>query len=172
MNEFTEKNRRLLKFYCENLRTIGFLILILGLVGGFALTIFKLVTKFGYWHAPKSYEMVISLMPIGAFNIIFYGLAILGFVQFIRYLVEEDYKPGWILRHGDIFFYLYALFIILSVVLAYTTIPGFLSLFSYTEVFKILMIVFSITVRGLILVGFGQILRRILPVIEESKTLV
>ncbi|MFH1884270.1 MAG: hypothetical protein ABIL62_16355, partial [Planctomycetota bacterium] len=153
-------------------RTIGSLILILGLVGGFALTIFKLVTKFGYWHAPKSYETVISLMPLSAFSIIFYGLAILGLVQFIRYLVEEDYKPGWILRHGDMFFYLYALFIILSVVWVYTTIPGFLSPSSYTEVFKILMIVFSITVRVLILVGFGQILRRILPVIEESKTLV
>ena len=172
MNEFIEKNRRLLHFYCETLRTIGSVILILGLLGGCAMTIFKLVTKFGYWHAPKSYEMVISLMPIGAFNIIFYGLAILGLVQFIRYLVEEDYKPGWILRHGDMFFYLYALFIILSVVWVYTTIPGFLSPSSYIGVFKILMIVFSITVRVLILVGFGQILRRILPVIEESKTLV
>jgi len=172
MNEFIEKNRRLLHFYCETLRTIGSVILILGLLGGCAMTIFKLVTKFGYWHAPKSYEMVISLMPLGAFNIIFYGLAILGLVQFIRYLVEEDYKPGWILRHGDMFFYLYALFIILSVVWVYTTIPGFLSPSSYIGVFKILMIVFSITVRVLILVGFGQILRRILPVIEESKSLV
>ena len=172
MNEFIEKNRRLLHFYCETLRTIGKVILILGLLGGCAMTIFKLVTKFGYWHAPKNYEMVISLMPLSAFNIIFYGLAILGFVQFIRYLIEEDYKPGWILRHGDIFFYLYALFIILSVVRVFTTIPGFLSLSSYTGVFKILMIVFSITVRVLILVGLGQILRRILPVIEESKSLV
>ncbi|MFH1883862.1 MAG: hypothetical protein ABIL62_14290, partial [Planctomycetota bacterium] len=66
MKEFIEKNRRLLHFYCESLRTIGSLILILGLVGGFALTIFKLVTKFGYWHAPKSYETVISLMPLSA----------------------------------------------------------------------------------------------------------
>ncbi|MCH7557162.1 MAG: hypothetical protein IIB56_06860 [Planctomycetes bacterium] len=172
MNTFIEKNRRLLHFYCEILRTIGSLIFILGLVGGFAFIIFKLVIKFGYWHAPKSYEMVISLMPLGVFNIIFYGLAILGFVQFIRYLVEEDYQPGWILRHGNIFFYLYALFIILSVVRAYTTIPGILSLSSYTGVFTILMTFFSITVRVLILVGLGQILRRILPVIEESKTLV
>ncbi|GAI54543.1 unnamed protein product, partial [marine sediment metagenome] len=53
MKEFIEKNRRLLHFYCEILRTIGSLILILGLVGGFALIIFKLVSKFGYWHAPK-----------------------------------------------------------------------------------------------------------------------
>jgi len=172
MNEFIEKNRRLLHFYCEILRTIGSLILILGVIGGFAMIILKLVTQFGYWQVPKNYEMVISLMPLGIFNIMFYGLAVLGFVQFIKYLVEEDYQPGWILRHGDIFFYLYALFSILSVVRAYTTIPGLLSLSSYTGVFKTLMIVFSITVRVLILVGFGQILRRILPVIEESKTLV
>ena len=172
MKEFIEKNRRLLHFYCETLRTIGSVIFILGLVGGFAMIIFKLVIKFGYWHAPKSYEMVISLMPIGAFNIIFYGLAILGFVQFIRYLVEEDYKPGWILRHGYMFFNLYALFIIVSVVWVYTTIPGILSLPSYTVVYTILMTFFSITVRVLILLSLGQILRRILPVIEESKSLV
>jgi len=172
MNKFTEKNRRLLKFYCENLRSIGFLILILGLVGGFALTIFKLVTQFGYWHAPKSFEMVISVMPLGAFGIIFYGLGILGLVQFIRYLVEEDYKPGWILRHGYMFFNLYALFIIVNVVWVYTTIPGILSLSSYMGVFKTLIIVFSITVRVLILVGLGQILRRLMPIIEESKSLV
>ena len=172
MKEFIEKNRRLLHFYCEILRTIGSLILILGVVGGFAMIIFKLVTKFGYWQVPKNYEMVISVIPLSAFSIIFYGLGILGLVQFIRYLVEEDYKPGWILRHGYIFFNLYALFIIVGVVWVFTTIPGILSLPSYAVVYTIIMTFFSITVRVLILLSLGQILRRILPVIEESKTLV
>ncbi len=172
MNEFIEKNRRLLHFYCETLRTIGKVILILGLLGGCTMTIFKLVTKFGYWQVPKNYETVISVIPLSAFSILFYGLGILGLVQFIRYLVEEDYKPGWILRHGYMFFNLYALFIIVGVVWVFTTVPGILSLPSYMGVFTIIMTFFSITVRVLILLSLGQILRRILPVIEESKTLV
>ena len=171
MNEFIEKNKRLLHFYCETLRTIGLLILILGLVSVCAITTLVLLSKFGYWHAPKSFEMIIA-MPLGAFNIFFIGIGILGLMQFIRYLVERDYKPGWILRHGDMFFYLYALLTILSVVWVYTIAPSYRSPSAYTGVFVIFVAVFSTTVKVLILVGLGQILRRIMPVIEESKTLV
>ncbi len=172
MNESNEKNRRLLQFCCNNLRSIGLLMVILGLLGSFALTILKLVIKFGYWDTPEPYKMSVSLIPLGVFNIIFYGLGILGLVQFIRYLVEENYEQGWILRHGDKFFYLYAIFIILNVVWVYIAIPGFASLSSGSSVFTIIMTIISITVRSFILVSLGQILRRILPIIEESKTLV
>jgi hypothetical protein len=172
MNEFNEKNRRVLRFCCTNLRSIGLLMLILGLVGGFALIIFKIVSKFGYWQIPENYKMVISLIPLSIFNIIFYGLAILLLVQFIRFLVEEDYKQGWILRHGDKLFYLYALYIILSVVITYATILSSLPMSSTRGIFMIIVSLLSITVRVIILISLGQILRRILPVIEESKTLV
>ena len=146
--------------------------LILGLVGGFALIIFKIVSKFGYWQIPENYKMVISLIPLSIFNIIFYGLAILLLVQFIRFLVEEDYKQGWILRHGDKLFYLYALYIILSVAITYATILSSLPISSTRGIYMIIVSLLSITVRVIILISLGQILRRILPVIEESKTLV
>jgi hypothetical protein len=171
MNEFIEKNRRLLKFYCENLRSIGLLILILGLLSVCAIATSVLLSKFGYWHAPKSFEMIIA-MPLSVFNIFFIGIGILGLVQFIRYLVERDYKPGWILRHGDMFFYLYALLTILSVVWVYTIAPSYSSPSIYTRVGVIFLTVISTTVKVLILVGLGQILRRLMPIIEESKSLV
>jgi hypothetical protein len=171
MNEFIEKNRRLLHFYCETLRTIGLLILILGVVGVCAIMMLVLLSKFGVWYAPESFEMIIA-MPLGAFKIFFIGIGIRGLMQFIRYLVERDYKPGWILRHGEMFFYLYALLTVLSVVWMYTIAPSYLPPSLYTRVFFIIVAALSTTVKVLILVGLGQILRRLIPVIEESKMLV
>ncbi len=164
MKEFIEKNRRLLHFYCETLRTIGKVILILGLLSVCAITTLVLLSKFGNWRALKGFEMIIIAMPLGAFNIFFIGIGILGLAQFINYLVERDYKPGWILRHGEIFFYLYALLIILSVVWAYTMIAPIAP--------SVILVVISTAVRVLVLVGLGQIFRHLMPVIEESKTLV
>ncbi len=164
MNEVIEKNRRLLHFYCETLRTIGKVILILGLLSVCAITTLVLLSKFGNWRALKGFEMIIIAMPLGAFNIFFIGIGILGLAQFINYLVERDYKPGWILRHGEIFFYLYALLTILSVVWAYTMITPIAP--------SVILVVFSTVVRVLVLVGLGQIFRHLMPVIEESKTLV
>jgi len=169
MNEIIEKNRRLLHFYCETLRTIGSVILILVLVGGCAMATLALFSKFGYWHAPKSFNMMIA-RPTSFFKGIFFWIGILGLAQFVKYLIERNYKPGWILRHGEIIFYLYALLTILNDVWVYMT--NYHSPSLYTRVPVILATVFSTAVKVLILVGLGQILRHLLPVIEESKTLV
>jgi hypothetical protein len=172
MNEFTEKNRRLLRFYCENLRTIGFLILILGLSSGFLIITLVVGSKYRGWHVTESFEQFMILGPLHFFKIFFIGIGILGLMQLIRYLVERDYKPGWILRHGDMFFYLYALLTILHVVWVYVNTPIYHSPALYVRVPVILAIVFSASVKVLVLVGLAQILRRLLPLIEESKTLI
>ena len=172
MNEIIEKNRRLLHFYCEALRTIGSVILILAFLGGCAMTAMLLVTRIGYWQHLKAFEKSMIYWPLGFFRIIFFGLGILGLAQFVRYLAERNYKPGWILRHGEIFFYLYALLTILTVIWFYMNASIYRTPSIYTRVFWILVTVFPTTVRVLILVGLGQILRRLMPVIEESKTLV
>jgi hypothetical protein len=170
MNEFIDKNRRSLRFLCDALHSIGQVVLILGMLGVFAIITLLLLSKFGYWQAPEGFKMILK-MPLGAFNILFIGIGVLGLSQFIKYLVDKDYKPGWILRHGELFCYLYALLTILSVVWVYTIDP-FDRSEHMNKSLPILIVVFSTTVRVLILVGLGQILRRILPMIEESKTLV
>ena len=171
MNEFIEKNRHLLKFYCDALRSIGQVVLVLGLLSVCAMFASLLLSKFGKWDVPESFKMIYA-MPLAAFNIFFIGIGILGLGQFVKYLIEEDYKPGWILRHGDMFFYLYALLTVLSVVWVYTIAPSYRSPSIYTQVGVISLIVFSTSVKVLILVGLGQILRRLMPIIEESKSLV
>ncbi len=171
MNEIIEKNRRLLRFCCDALRSIGQVVLILGLLSVCAITTLVLLSKFGNWHAPECFKMFIAMLPLGAFNIIFIGIGILGLAQFIRYLVERNYKPGWILRHGEKILYLYALLTILSVVWVYTIAPSDFSPDIYSGV-SVILVAISTAVRVLILVGLGQILRHLMPVIEESKTLV
>ena len=168
MNEFNEKNRRLLHFYCETLRTIASVILILSFLAVFAMTIFSLLSKFGYWPAPKPFNMnMIALLP-SYLKAIFFWIGILGLVQFIRYLVERDYEPSWILRHGEMIFYMYALLSILNDVWYYINAPSYNSPSPDIRA----LVFLGTAVKVLVLVGLGQILRRLLPVIEESKTLV
>ena len=171
MSEFTEKNRRLLHFYCEALQTIGSVILILGLFSGCAMTTLALV-DWQHFKAFFDFEKSMILGPLHFFKIFFIGTGILGLAQFIRYLVERNYKPGWILRQGDMIFYLYALLTILNDVWVYMNAPNDHSPSLYIRVLVIFVTVFSTTVKVLILVGLGRILRHLMPVIEESKTLV
>jgi hypothetical protein len=170
MNEFIEKNKRLLRFCCDALRSIGQVVLLLGILGVCGITTSVLLSKFGIWHAPEAFKMIIK-MPLSVLNILFIGIGLLGLSQFIKYLVERDYKPGWILRHGEIFFYLYALLTILNIVWVYTIDPFDRSHYMYKGV-TVIIVLFSTAVRVLILVGLGRIFRYIMPVIEESKSLV
>lgn len=170
MNEVTEKNKRLLKFYCETLRTIASVILILQLIAVCTMTIFTLLSKFGYWPGTKSFNMAIITFFPSYLKAIFFWIGILGLAQFVKYLYESDYLPGWILRHGDMFFYLYAFLTILEGVWIYMTNDHSPSL--YTLAIKISGSALGTAVKVMVLVGLGQILRRLMPVIEESKSLV
>jgi hypothetical protein len=171
MNEFIERNRRLLYFHCKALRIIGSLILIFGLVSGCATTILVLLSKIGIRDAPNLFYAMFT-WPSSFLNFIFFGIGVLGLGQFIRYLIDRNYKPGWILRHGEIILYLYALLYILNEVWFYTNASIYGTSSFYTLVFVILATAFSRIAIVLILIGLGQILRHLLPVIEESKTLV
>jgi len=171
MNEFIEKNRRLLHFYCETLRTIGSVILILVFLGGFATAIFALLSEFGYWHTPKSFNMnMIARLPSFLGGIVFW-IGIIGLAQFIKYLFERNYKPGWILRHGNKILYLYAATLVVEAIIRFCFLTVIRNASDFPIHFYLLHWLPDVS-KGLILVGLGQILRRLMPVIEESKTLV
>lgn len=171
MNELIEKNKRLLHFYCKALQSIGSLILILGLASGCATITLVLLSKVGIINAPNFFIAMFTY-PLSLLNFIFFSIGVLGLGQFIRNLIDRNYKPGWILRHGEIIFYLYTLLYILDEFRFYTSASIYGSPSFYARVFVILATVFSRIAIILILIGLGQILRRLLPVIEESKTLV
>ncbi|MBA7484312.1 hypothetical protein ES707_19837 [subsurface metagenome] len=168
MNEFIEKNRRLLHFYYIAARTIGWLLLIIAVV----VAVVKALSGF------EADDLLRSLMIYGlyqqlAVSFVLLGLILLGLAQFVRYLYEKDYQPGWILRHGNKVLYLYAAVLIISPVSHYyfqmTVIPNF-SAVSFLLYF--LSVELPAVAMGLVFIGIARVLHRIVPIIEESKTLV
>ncbi|MBE0664920.1 MAG: hypothetical protein IH584_03790 [Candidatus Aminicenantes bacterium] len=170
MNEFIKQNRRLLKFYCTAALIIGWLLIIGGFVW-FIPTVTSIDINDDY-KAANAHLYVISSM---LFDFLLPGLIALGIVQFIRYLFEDTTKAGCILRNADRFFYMYAGFLIVRTYLQYFWNCTWYAEVIESETSRLLFIqpfLLPAVAKVLILVGLAQILRRILPVIEESKTLV
>ncbi len=165
MNEFIEKNKRLLRTYCVAARIIGWVLLFKG--GIFIISILT------------GYSCVSSSMPF-AETIIFFdpvltGFMALGVAQFIKYLFETANKPGWILRYIDKILYLNALFLIVTGIgfLYFQNVKMMANAGPYYSQWRSFAgNALPVVARALILAGLGQILRRVMPVIEESKTLV
>ena len=161
MNEFIEKNKGLLRTYCVAARIIGWVLLI-------TTGTWMVSTLSGY----SSFSLPF-VMPITIFIRILVGLVILGVAQFIRYLFETEYKPGWILRHGEKILYLYAALRIIRITFLFFVDakrmgdPIYYSPWGFLEANGL-----PVVASALILVGLAQILRRVMPIIEESKSLV
>jgi len=170
MNEFIKQNRRLLKLYCTAALIIGWLLF----AGGF-LWFIPTIMSLNINDLYKGADAILYAVSAMLFDFLLPGLIALGVVQFIRYLFEDTIKPGRILRNAHWFFYIYAVFLIVITYLQY-----FWNITWYAEVIesetsRLLFIqpfLLPTVAKVLILVGLGQILRRIIPVIEESKTLV
>ena len=161
MNEFIQKNKGLLKFYCVAARIIGWVLLITA-----ATWTVSHLSGYSSFSIP-------FLMPIIIFIRILVGLVVLGVAQFIRYLFETEYKPGWILRNGDKVLYLYAALRIVMITYLFFRNAKIMGNSSYYSAWGFLEANFLPVLAGaLIFVGLAQILRRVMPVIEESKTLV
>ena len=179
MNTFLENNRPWLKIYCSLARIIGWGILIIAGAG----TIYQILVMnilFGNHSPAYRFLFVKSVL----FQGILPGILVLGIAQFIRYLFESEYKPGYILRYGDKILYLFAFLLIVGVVWQHLIISGnvmqrdiFLIMNNIGHNFKTTLpamlasLVLTIP-KVLILVGLAQVVKRFLPVIEESKTLV
>ena len=175
MNEFIEKNRQLLRFYCLAARIFGWVLICGGTIWFllFVLVILAVNDAAGSIGWPHTSENFLYACKSFVFEFVLPGLIALLVAQLIRYMLENEYTPGRILRYGDKVLYVYAalligqnvlIYYILHVVLLEKNSPGRLLL--------VQPLVVPLATKILILVGLGQILRRILLVIEESKTLV
>ncbi len=171
MNEFIEKNRALLKLYCIAAQIIGWVLL----PGGCIWIILFL-------SGPRQSDIVergdalLYALSSMLYDFMFTGLIALGLAQFIRYLFENTSKPGRILRNADRLFYMYAVFLIVKTYLkCFWYSAWFAGIIGESTSSRLLFMqpfILPTVAKVLILVGLGQILRRILLVIEESKTLV
>jgi hypothetical protein len=169
MNDFIQKNRGLLKFYHFVAKIIGWV-----LIGVTPVLLFITINDKTYRlhsNTDKTYILLASIRTFLVYYICL-GLALLGVARFIRFLYSEESHPSLILRHFDKFLYLYALLMIagLNVEFLYTRI---FSVGSSSDEIKYLATRIVLTfAHVLIIIGLGYITHKIIPVIEESKTLV
>lgn len=185
MNEFIEKNRGLLKFYCVAARIIGWALLLLPVmlviwimltdIGGFRSFLSGLppyFTRHWHWQAFAQRGTQPDLLSI-VVKFVLPGLLALGVAQFIRYLSEKNCRPGWTLRCAEGILYLYAVLLVVHAIWSafFSTGPVIREI-SYSAELVTISYLLITTAKVTILVGLGQILARVMPVIEESKTLV
>ena len=171
---FIEKNRKLLRTYCIAAQITGWLIMVLGItvLGGFIIR----QAQIGFSQV-ISVEWAVRIFQRSGLFIIATGLLSLGTAQLIRYLFDSKYQRGWLLRYGDKILYVFAFLVvwhaIAMVMLHFSTpddqpdIPS-----SFLRLLSVLPTLLYSAAKLLALTGLAQFLKRIMPVIEESKTLV
>ena len=112
---FTLKNRHFLSVYCLVARITGWMLLLLGIPWLLMKTV-SVVTRIGNW---KEMKEAWDNVPSGLFMFLVFGLVALGISELIRYLMEEGYRPGWVLRKGEKILYFYAFCVFMNSVLIF-----------------------------------------------------
>jgi len=167
MKEFIEQNKGLLKIYCTAAQIIGWVLLIVPAIG-FAIVIL------GPDRPWSGNPAVLLSLPEAILNIMLLGFIALGVAAFIRYLFETECRPGWILRYAETILYTGAVLIIAAAILKCLLLMNTVRITGHidTLIVALLMSAVPSAAKVLILIGLGKILQRIMPVLEESKTLI
>jgi len=175
MQEFIEKNRRLLKFYYKAGRIFGWVLLCGGTIWFLMFVLLTLAVEdaAGTIGWPNTIDNFVYSSSSYVFEFAMLGLVALLVAQLIRYMLEGEYTPGFILRFGDKILYTYAVFLVVQNTLVhYVLNPELLSTLKPGHFIFIKPLIVPLATKVLILVGLGQIFRRLLNVIEQSKMLV
>ena len=175
MKKFIEENKGLLKFYCIAARIIGWALVCGGIVWFllYVLCILVVSDAAGELRWPYTLKNVIYSSLSFIFEFLFPGLVVLIVAQLIGYIIANKSKHGWLLRYGEYVLYTYAALVIGKVVLKYYLCHCMI--FGGHGAKGLLFIqplVIPVAAKVLIIIGLAQALRRVMPVIEEWKTLV
>jgi hypothetical protein len=169
---FVEKNRKLLEWLCRIARIGGWLLLGSAFLAVAGKSV-ALISRIGDWQ--EFMRFYNSDVPWGMFReFIPTGLMALGVAQFFKYLLEETSKPGWVLRNADKLLYLYA-----GILFAFFVWAGLADIIfqfrnrgHYDWIITVATYLVLVCIKMLALIGLAQILKRLLPMMEESRTLV
>ncbi|MHC4499941.1 MAG: hypothetical protein ACYS9T_04400 [Planctomycetota bacterium] len=168
MDEFIEKNRQLLTSFCFVARIIAWVLLIVPAVG-FAIAVL------GPDRPYSGNPAMLLALPEAVLNIALLGFITLAVAAFVRYLLlDTDCRPGWILRYAHAFLYTGAGLIITTAILKCLFLMNTVGRTGRIDTLIVALLTSAVpnAAKVLILIGLGKILQRILPMIEESKTLV
>lgn len=119
-----------------------------------------------------------DLALVKAPPILFYGCLSLILAEFLSYLLAEQGEPKWLLRHGDkviCAYILYFLYLTVAPAIALaqqTASAGSLSGIDLHNILYSAFLVLSGVMQSLIWIGIAVVLRKVVPIIRESKTLV
>lgn len=104
-------------------------------------------------------------------TIAFGGILALVLAEFISYVLEGEGEPKWILRNGDKIVYAYVLFFaVMSILTVFHTLHTFQS--GSWDFIPVMLVALAGVTQPLILIGIAITLKRVLPIIRESKLLV
>ena len=172
MNEFIEKNRRLLKIYNLLILVIGWLLIALTPILSYLLIINSSGGKTQSITEIDRYYLI-RFIHAGIVNYLCLGIILLIIARFIKYLFSDEFRPDWFLRHFVDFISIYALLIVFGISIRYMD-PSFHKKGMPTQNIGTVLLPQIIIdfAKTFIVIGLGHIMSRVLPVIEESKTLV
>ena len=174
MESFVTENKRLLRFYWKTAHSFGWGLLLAAILLSLVFTFLILVLNYAegqreWTDLNKTIYYAITGM---LYNFVVPGLISLCISQMIRFIIEVEYKGGWILRHGHWILYGSGIAILGRVIMAAnfiskTSCPNYLMVLT-SGTFSVI----PTLAKSMILFGLGEILRRVLPIIDESRTLV
>ena len=168
MNSFIEKNQETLLTYCIVARIIGCLFVVSGCINGIGATV-VMFTKLDQY---PDFQVFFNAMPIKELNNVFIGLFAFWFAQFMRFLFDAEYRQGWLIHNTDKLLYKYATIVLGYNFITIVAINGF-GFERFGEIIgRLIIFILFGWIWPIVFVGLGFILKRIIPVIEESKTLV
>lgn len=168
MNSFIEENKGLLKKYCITARIIGWLFLFSGCLNGIGGSIALFVRPDQF----EDFRIFFCAIPFHDLNNIFAGLLALWCSRLIRFLSDPDYKKDWLLRGAAQLLCYYAAIVLVYHFIAMVGIHGF-GIDQIGEViWRIIIFLLFGWIWSLAFFCLGFIVKRIMPVAEESRTLV
>ncbi|MHC4265753.1 MAG: hypothetical protein ACYSUK_07460, partial [Planctomycetota bacterium] len=166
--EVVKEKRKLLGFFCTAVQVIGWILV----VGGVFWFVHLVAGPKGkLTEGTEDIEQLLTMISWFAFDFVFIGLTAVILAQLARYALGKENKARLLLRCGDKILYFFAF---LGVLWAYFRIRLSIEMIedSYFEFLYLQPLILPTIAKALILVGLGQILKRIIPVIEEYKSLV
>ena len=175
MKAIVDKSRSLLRFYQRAARILGWVLLCGGSVWllTFILCILAAVDAAGDLPWPGTSKNVIYALSTFVFSFVVPGLLALLIGQFIAYLRETTGKPGCVLRHGPWVLYACGFVLIAQAILnSAGWHPSALRDPDQAGLLFVSPSLVPLLAKVVICIGLGHILSRILPIVDESKTLV
>jgi hypothetical protein len=163
---FVENNRKLLISFRRAAKIIGWANFLMGIASLIGLFILFLL------HSDQRIPEVFNGLARSWYIMTTTGILLLGIEQFINYLYETK-DAGFVLRYADKILYVLAGFVVWrAIVMSWMTIGHHNAFPAEWLLASIIPIILLNAAKILVLIGLAHVVRRLLPVIEESRTLV